>query len=269
MSTLNASPSLSNDWPISTPLSNEKSTSQPCSALPRTPKKKENGSVSKTRSRGKHRSRRSEILRRLDVDEDQLAEQPQIAPLLRLNGIRPERLVEVLRCDSNPESMKFVQKYDELTPAGRHLAGLEAIAVSVGLLPRRLWELFAGAALVQSKESIAVMIAMSLPEVMRVTIKGAKKAKGLADREHLFKSARILPTPKGSTTVINMGGQKELEEGKDDDDGKGDLEPADGFLLNTAKIMSPKLKQLAPARFGTEDGVTDASEETLDDDSRE
>ena len=228
--------------------------------MPRIPKKKDNGSVSKTRSRGKHRNRRSEILRRLDVDEDQLAEQPQIAPLLRLNGIRPERLVEVLRCDSTPESIAFVHKYDELTPAGRHLAGLEAIAVSVGLLPRRLWELFAGAALVQSKESIAVMIAMSLPEVMRVTIKGAKKAKGLADREHLFKSARILPTPKGSTTVINMGGQKELEEGADEDNGKGDLEPADGFLLNTAKVMNPQKALVAKRALDEVDDVIEAEE---------
>lgn len=207
------------------------------------------------RSRGKRRNRRSEILRRLDVDEEQLAQQPQIAPLLRMNGIRPERLVEVLRCDSNPESMTFVHAYDALTPAARHLAGLEAVAVSVGLLPRRLWELFAGAALVQSKESVAVMIAMSLPEVMAVTIRGAKKAKGLADREHLFKSARVLPTPKGS--IVNVWpGQKESEESTEDET-KGDLEPADGFVLNAASVMAPQVKQLAGARYGTKDGADD------------
>ena len=195
------------------------------------------------RSRGKHRNRRSEILRRLDVDEEQLAQQPQIAPLLRMNGIRPERLVEVLRCDSNPESMTFVHAYDALTPAARHLAGLEAVAVSVGLLPRRLWELFAGAALVQSKESVAVMIAMSLPEVMAVTIQGAKKAKGLADREHLFKSARVLPTPKGS--IVNVWpGQKESEESTEDET-KGDLEPADGQVLAFAKAMNPQKELVA------------------------
>ena len=195
------------------------------------------------RSRGKRRNRRSEILRRLDVDEEQLAQQPQIAPLLRMNGIRPERLVEVLRCDSNPESMTFVHAYDALTPAARHLAGLEAVAVSVGLLPRRLWELFAGAALVQSKESVAVMIAMSLPEVMAVTIRGAKKAKGLADREHLFKSARVLPTPKGS--IVNVWpGQKESEESTEDET-KGDLEPADGQVLAFAKAMNPQKELVA------------------------
>lgn len=191
-------------------------------------------------SKTKHRNRRSEILRRLDVDEDQLAEHPQIAPLLRMNGIRPDRLVEVLRCDSDAESMKFVKQWDTLTPVGRQLAGLEAVAVSVGLLPRRLWELFAGAALVQSKESVAVMIAMSLPEVMAVTIKGAKKVKGLADREHVLKAARVLPTPKGSTTNFYLPGQKESEESTEGDEGRGDLAPADGEVLAFAKIMNPQ-----------------------------
>jgi hypothetical protein len=114
---------------------------------------------------------------------------------------------------------------------------------------------------VQSKESIAVMIAMSLPEVMAVTIKGAKKAKGLADREHLFKSARILPTPKGSTTVINMGGKVEAEEEKDDDDSsKGDLEPADGFVLNASKVMIGPQKALPPKR--ALDEIPDQDEES-------
>lgn len=240
----NESQPLSKSWPESRRVENIKPRP---SALPRIPKKKEKGFGSVKISRGKPRNRRSEILRRLDVDEEALSQHPQIAPLLRMNGIRPERLVEVLRCDSNPESMTFVRKYDELTPAGRNLAGLEAIAVSTGLLPRRLWELFAGAALVQSKELVAVRIAMSLPEVMAVTIREAKKAEGWFDREHLFKSARILPTPKGSTTIINMGKPESEESTEEYDETKGDLEPADGFVLNAAKVMNLQ-KALPPKR---------------------
>jgi len=233
---LNGSLPLSNAWPQ--PPKKEKDV-RPRSALPLIPKKKENGSGSKMRSRGKHRNRRDELLCRLDVDAEQLATQPQIAPLLRMNGIRPERLVEVLRCDSSPESMMFVKAWDKLTPASRCLAGLEAIAVSVGLLPRRLWELFAGAALVQANESVTVMIAMSLPDVMRTTIKGALKAKGLADREHLLKAARVLPTPKGSVTNILVPGAKEPE-ALPEDDSRGDLVPADGFVLGAARVMNPQ-----------------------------
>jgi len=238
------SPSPLSAWPTTSPQP-KKSGSQPSSALPRTPKKREKDSSLKANSRGRHgkyRNRRDELLRRLDVDMEQLDMQPQIAPLLRMNGIRPERLVEVLRCDSNPESMTFVKAWDKLTPAARYLAGLEAVAVSAGLLPRRLWELFAGAALVQSKESVAVMIAMSLPEVMAVTIRGAKKAKGLADREHLFKSARVLPTPKGSTTNINFGG-KESEESTGQEYDTSNLEDMSDTLKNLQSDISPA-KQL-------------------------
>jgi hypothetical protein len=182
---------------------------------------------------------KQQVLRKLDVDAEALAAQPQIMPLLRLNGIRPERLVDVLRCDPSPASLEFVKKWDDLTPAQRRDAGIEAIAVSVGILPPDLWGMFGRAALIQANESVAALIALSLPDVIKATIKGAKTRKGLADREHLLKAARVLPTPKGSVTNILVPGAKEAEE-PEEEENKGDLEPADGFVLNAAKIMNPQ-----------------------------
>jgi hypothetical protein len=227
------------DWPTIS-AQPKKSTSPRLSALPLIPKKKENGSGSKMRSRGKSRNRRNELLRRLDVDEEQLAQHPSIMPRLKLNGISTAYFIEVLRCDlSSPESQAFIRQWDKLTPADRSMAGLEAVGASVGMVPRRLWEVFAGAELLQSRETVGVMISMALPEVMRVTIRQAKKAKSIGDREHFLKIARALPTPKGSVTNINVPGQKEIEE-PDEEDAKGDLEPADGFVLNAARIMNPQ-----------------------------
>lgn len=201
-----------------------------------------NGKSSGKGSRGPHRNRRDEVLRRLDVDPQVLATSPQITPLLRQNGIKNERLVEVLRCDITPEASRFVQLWDKLTPASRSLAGVEAIALGAGMTPRRLWEVFCGAALVQGKESVGISIALSLPEVMQMTVKEAKKSKGHLAREHLFKAARVLPTPKGSTTVINVGEPiKELEDGEDDGpDETGMLEPADDQLMKFSRAMNPK-----------------------------
>ena len=178
-------------------------------------------------------------MRRLDVSPDELADQPQIAPLLRQNHIMPERLVEVLRCDDAPESLAFVKMWDSLTPASRSLAGLEVIALAADITPRRLWELFQGAALMQSRASISAMIALELPEIIRVTIKGAKKVKGQYDREHVYKFSRMFPTPKGSTTTINMGGgeQKQLESG---DDGEGDIGNMDDLLKRLQGTIVPK-----------------------------
>lgn len=211
------------------------------------PKKRSRNSPSKTISnKGKHRSRRDELLRRLDIDVDLLAEQPQISPLMKRNGIKVEQMVDVLRCDVEHESMSFVKLYDSLTPASRSLAGVEAIAMGAQLTPRRLWELFCGATLIQGKESVEMTIALALPDIMRVTVKNAKKVKGQADREHIYKAARILPTPKGSTTNINVGQPKEMQEAEDT---AGELESADEFMMKTSRLMYPSKALPAPSEI--------------------
>ena len=211
-----------------------------------TQKKGANGSGSARNSARKpHRNRRDEILRRLQVDLEALAAAPQISPLLRQNGIIPLRLVEILRCDDQAESQAFVRLWDSLTAPARSLAGIEALALASGSTPRRLYEVFCGAAMMQSRESVGLTIALALPGAMRVTVKEAQKAKGHFAREHLFKAARVLPVPKGSTTNINVGGQEKLPEGEENTG--GDLASADDFYLQAASAMYPKKALPAPA----------------------
>ena len=147
------------------------------------------------------------------------------------------------------ESIRVVQKWDSLTPMARSRAGLEAIALSSGLTPRRIWELFAGATLIQSREIVGIKIAQALPVIMDQSIRQAKKAKGTFDREHVLKAARVLPVPRGSTTVINVPGseQKELEDGDDDDGYIKPVEPADEALMKYSRAMNPKALP-APAK---------------------
>jgi hypothetical protein len=231
------SPQTSNVSQMPSPHAHESPESQPSSAPLRTRKKREMPSNSKPNlKRGKQRSRRDELLKRLEVSTEELLAQPQITPLLKQNGIKLERIVETLRCDSEEESLAFVTLWDSLTPAMRSLAGAEALAMGAKLTPRRLWELFSGAVLVQSREAIGVMIALAQPDIMRVTIRNAKKAKGHPDREHLFKGTGFLPTPKGSTLTFNVGQQAALPEPADEQP----LEPADDLLMRASKAMSPK-----------------------------
>jgi hypothetical protein len=225
------SPMPSQGWPTTSIQSGKPKDSQPISALPYIPKKKGKGAGS-VNSREKER-----LLKQLDVEPEALASQPQITPLLRSNGIRNERLIEVLRCDPSPQSNAFVRQWDELTPKQREVAGIEAIAVSVGILPHELWGLFAGATLLQGNQSTAVQIAMALPDVIRTTIKSAKTRKGLADREHLLKAARVLPTPKGSVTNINLPGSEEQQSA---DTGET-LEDMDSLLKSLQSAAAPKL----------------------------
>jgi len=194
------------------------------------------------------------LLTRLGVSADTVSIHPQISNLLKQCGIDSNRLVEVLRSDMDPESMKFVQLWDRLKPPNRSLVGLEALALASGITPRRLWELYCGATMIQSREFLGVQIAEALPHIMRVTIRDAKKVKGYASREHIYKAARVLPTPKG--TVINLPGspaQAQLPSGTPDDssnpeDGGMVLGSADDFLVRASKAMNgPKALSAPPS----------------------
>jgi hypothetical protein len=188
------------------------------------------------------RDRRSKLLRRLGANPEELAAQPKIYPLLKRCDILPARVIEVLRADHQVDaSQAVVAKWDDLSPADRSLLGpeiLEALAVASSLTPRRLWELYSGANLMQSRESIGNIIADALPAIMRVTARQAKTPKGFTSREHIFKASRVLPTPKGSVINIGVPQQQELGEGEDDDNESGGmLESADDFLLRASRAM--------------------------------
>src|SRR6185437_583176 len=230
-----------NGWPTSArQRKSSANAAQRSSRRPNTRGKRETGKNLGRPSGAKNRNRRDELLRRLKVDVKVLDSYPQIAPLLKECGINATRIIEVLRCDVDPLSHRAVELWDSLTPANRNLIGLEGLAVAAGLTPRRLWELYNGAKLMRSRESIGVMIADALPSIMRVTIKDAKKAKGFLSREHIYKAARVLPTPKGSVINIGVPGQKELEDGDDDLERGGMLEGADDFYLKASKAMTNK-----------------------------
>ena len=113
----------------------------------------------------------------------------------------------------------------------------------------------------QSRESIGAMIANALPEIMRVTIKDAKKVKGFASREHIFKAARVLPTPKGSVINIGVPQQQEDDGGDDIDDAPGGLlEGADDFLMKASRAMAkslpaPKMEVMPPEDDGEDEDV--------------
>ena len=254
-------------WPgsrnTSRPSKSRVKGSRPSS--PKRPTRVKSGSAKNSGkgSRGPRRNRRDEVLRRLGLTSEQVDGQPQIAPLLRQCGLLPSRIIEVLRVDQDENSVKVTALWDTLTPHARSAAGLEGVSLAVGITPRRLWELYAGATMMQSRESVGVMIAEALPKIMAVTLRQAKTPKGFTSREHILKAARVLPVPKGSTTNINVGGQpKELEEGEGGVSDGGTLEASDDFLMRAAKAMNGK--QL-PASVPTQvDDVIDDDEEEED-----
>lgn len=206
-------------------------------------------------------SPRELLMRKYGVSHEALAEAPQITPLLRQNGVKCSRLIEVLRCDTEAESLAFVQFWDGLTATDRSVITLEVAALAAQLTPRRLWELYHGATLMQAKESVAVMMAEALPAIMRRALSRAKTVKGDRDRERIMKAARILPTPKGSTTVIYPGLPPKESDGDSDEAHSGDLESADDFLMKAAKAMHGKGLPQGPALDEAIEGEIETEEE--------
>lgn len=221
---------------MSMPPKASESTSPQSSRRPSTTAKSGNARNSEKRY-GNPQKRRRLVLAELGIDQETLDRTPKIAPLLRLCGISYNRIVDTLRSDTDPDSLRLVTVWDSLSASNQRIVGLDEIAVACRMTPRRVWELYAGAGIMQSREVVSIMIADALPDVMRVTIKDAKKMKGMQSREHLYKAARVLPTPKGSVTNINVGGKEapQIEES-----GDNILESADEFLLKASRVMSPK-----------------------------
>jgi hypothetical protein len=116
---------------------------------------------------------------------------------------------------------------------------LEGLALACKMTPRRLWELYCGANMMQSREAVGAMICEALPSVMQKTVKLAQGGKYQA-MEHIYKAARVLPTPKGS--VINIGvpsGQENDSEGSGASEMRT-LEGADDFLMRASRAMGAK-----------------------------
>jgi hypothetical protein len=161
----------------------------------------------------------------------------QVTSLFRRIGVKPERVIEVLKADDSPESMRLVAQWAKLTPANRHIIKLEGLALASAMTPRRLWELYCGANMMQSREAIGAMICEALPSVMQKTVKLAQGGKYQA-MEHIYKAARVLPTPKGS--VINIGVPSGQQEGSEDAPEGRTMEGADDFLMRASRAMGAK-----------------------------
>ena len=168
------------------------------------------------------------LLARLGLTCEQVDKAVQVTSLFRRVGVKPERLIEVLQADSDPESVHLVGIWSSLTPAQRNILKLEGLALAAGMTPRRLWELYCGANMMQSREAVGAMICEALPSVMQKTVKLAQGGKYQA-MEHIYKAARVLPTPKGSVINIGVPQQGELEAG-DETEGRT-LEGCDDFLM--------------------------------------
>jgi hypothetical protein len=181
--------------------------------------------------------RRGRLLQAFGLSSEQVDAAVQVTSLFRRINVKAERVIEVLSADTDPESCKLVALWTRLTPANRNILKLEGLALACAMTPRRLWELYCGANMMQSREAVGAMICEALPSVMQKTVKLAQGGKYQA-MEHIYKAARVLPTPKGS--VINIGVPSEQQNDSVDAPEGRTMEGADDFLMRASRAMGAK-----------------------------
>lgn len=194
------------------------------------------------------RNRSAKARERLGVSAEQITAESRITPLLKKAGVKIDRALEILEADDSDDAKRFVTLYRSIPPSDVKHLSIEEIALAAKVTPRRLWEVLCGAALQQGRETVQFMVAVNQPAIVAASIRSAKTTKGVYDREHLYKATGLLPTPKGSTTIISVGGKTEAEPPPtphDPDETTSKLPGADDYFLEIQKAIAPA-RQLPP-----------------------
>jgi hypothetical protein len=148
-----------------------------------------------------------------NVDGDWEPEiEPVITPMLQGVDGGIEHCITALRAHDDDDARLFVGVWDRCTAQDRKVLTLEEMAHAAGIGSLRLAEVTQTALFLYGNMQTQMMMAAGLPKIVAVSIKQAKTAKGLADREWMLKAGKILPIPKGAQIAIqnNVSEAKEI-----------------------------------------------------------
>ncbi|HTF69011.1 MAG TPA: hypothetical protein VK638_40660, partial [Edaphobacter sp.] len=165
--------------------------------------------ILKLRKPGKSVDRRKVALRRLGVTELQVKATPDISTLLKQAKGGLTATLEAMRFSRDLNVITFLEKYDEIPERDRKSLPWEAIAVAASVEPTYL---LGGAilALQAYSANIVKIIALSHhPEMISKRVEFGRLPGGGRDRDALDTALGFLPTPKGSTFIINPGSKPE------------------------------------------------------------
>jgi len=221
----------------------KKKSGTPSAAKPRIP-------------RSDFRNRAAEARKRLGVKKQDVQALSRITPLLRQAGVSIARVIEILEADGSPDAQIFLECYRKISKSDLQYLSLEEICVAAGLATRRLWEVLAGAALQQGRETVQLMVAVAQPRIVETTIRAASEISPVLNNEGevigyrygdikaqelISKATGFLPSPRGSSIVFNLGKHSEEDEEEDDDDEDmtNGLPGMDDFVLDVHKALEP------------------------------
>ncbi len=183
------------------------------------------------------------VLRRLDIDPDEVAGCFKITPALiscfgTPNGAFPRKQVlNYLAASPAPVAKAFLKAWNEVRKADQLRLSVEAICVKADVNPLELLGAIVSAVREVKLRESALKAILAHPDVVDATVASAMilGPQGNADRKLLHESAVIgfLPTRKGQEIEINLFGRKD-ESGDDDGERAWD----DAFPSITGKLES-------------------------------
>ena len=157
-------------------------------------------------------------------------------------------ILDALSCDDSPEAIAFMEVYRSFSEAERDNFTVEELFLLAGMTARRFGEVLIGALMQQGADASRLLIAAAMPNVSETLIQAATERQPIMDNkgnlvgyanpdmkaiEMFGKISRMLPMPKGSSTVINIG---QPEGGEDE--GTAELEPMDDFLMELSQSVT-------------------------------
>ena len=217
------------------------------------------------------RNRSAMARKRLGVTAKMLDGVRRITPSLTEAGLSFDRVIEILEGDGDEDSIAFLTRWRKIAKSDRKYLTIEEVCIASGLTTRRLWEVISGAVLEQSQDIVKVRLAHSQASVVAAAVKAATDSLPItADvggkrvvvgwsngdvkaMEVVSKWTGLMPTPKGSTTNILLGGGQgaapaPLGSGEDDDDEEDEelLPDMNVFLKDIQVTVAPPKQLEAP-----------------------
>lgn len=195
------------------------------------------------------------------MTEAQLDSAPSITALVKRGAGSIADAVDVLRGDDSPEARAFLAKWDMVPASYRKNIRLEAYILAAGMTTRRFIEVLTGALLEHSTSVAKMVVAAAQPRVLESVVKAATdeqpifgkdaqtgerivigRTNGDVKAQELFlKGTGFLPTPKGSSTTINLQQTNQTANFEQPEKEAALPPPAmDAFLLELQDINQPK-----------------------------
>lgn len=169
------------------------------------------------------------VLRRLDIDPDELEACPKVSDILirclgtqKSTKLPRQAIFNYISASGSPCAVAFLRSMKDVKKSDLDALSFEAMCVRARVSPLELL----GAILMSAKSMKATESAlraiMAHPDVVQTTVETAKipGPAGFSDRKMLHEAVGFLPTKKGGDFNINFGFGRPAEERGEDPDGE-------------------------------------------------